>query len=271
MASIGQARPATTVRTPLFILGVALALVAFLAMFAFGVVFTARSQNSGQLRVVVAARDIQPREPITPDMLSLATLPATAAPPKAFVRATDLTGYSAVVEIYKGQTLTPNIVSSSPDQLAGPSASTFLPIPEGYIAITVPTGEQQGVGGYVATGDYINVIATVNTALYSNATPRTVTRTVFTSLYVIRVGPASALPKQGLPQGVSSSLTVVMSLCDAQYLDWLIANASLKYVLLSYHNYAKDTAAPDAGCPPTAAPGVIGPSLVDKRWAFTSG
>ena len=145
MASIGQARPATTVRTPLFILGVALALVAFLAMFAFGVVFTARSQNSGQLRVVVAARDIQPREPITPDMLSLATLPATAAPPKAFVRTTDLTGYSAVVEIYKGQTMTPNIVSSSPDQLAGPSASTFLPIPEGYIAITVPKDKPQGV------------------------------------------------------------------------------------------------------------------------------
>lgn len=270
MASIGQARTSTSIRTPLFILGVALALLAFLAMFAFGVLFTARSQSSGQVRVVIATRDIQPREPIALDMLSIGTLPASAVPPKAFVRPLDLTGYSAVVEIYKGEPITPNIVASSPDQLPT-GASTFLPIPKGYIAITMPTSEQQGVGGYVAPGDYIDVIASVNTGLYSPTNARSVTRTVFTNLYVIRVGPPSALPKQGQPQGVSSSLTVVMSLCDAQYMNWLIANASLKYVLLSYHDYATSTAAPDPACPPTDAPGVIGPNLVDKRWSFSSG
>ena len=38
MAAIGQTRPArtTNIRTPLFILGVGLALLAFLVMFAFG-------------------------------------------------------------------------------------------------------------------------------------------------------------------------------------------------------------------------------------------
>jgi pilus assembly protein CpaB len=270
MATIGQVRTTATIRTPLFIFGVALALLAFLAMFAFGVLFTARSQSSGQVRVVVAARDIQAREPITLDMLSIGTLPASAAAPKAFVRPFDLNGYSAVVEIFKGQAITSNIVASGPDQLAT-GASTFLPIPQGYIAITMPTNEQQGVGGYVAPGDYIDVIASVNTGLYSPTNARSVTRTVFTSLYVIRVGPPSALPKQGQPQGVSSSLTVVMSLCDAQYMNWLIANASLKYVLLSYHDYAASTAAPDPACPPTNAPAVIGPNLVDKRWGFSGG
>src|SRR5436190_1158492 len=99
MAAIGQARPTTpgSIRTPLFIAGIALALLAFLVMFAFGIVFANKSQSGAQLKVVVATRDIQAREPITADMISISSVPATAAPPKAFSRTADLTGFSAVV------------------------------------------------------------------------------------------------------------------------------------------------------------------------------
>src|SRR5207245_9525884 len=50
MAAISQTRPArtTNVRTPLFILGVGLALLAFLVMFAFGILFANRSQTGSQ-------------------------------------------------------------------------------------------------------------------------------------------------------------------------------------------------------------------------------
>lgn len=266
----GPVRPATSrIRTPLFILGVGLALLAFLAMFAFGILFANRSQVAGQVQVVVAARDIEPREPITPDMITLAKVPSTTLPPHAIVNSGELAGFSALVTIYKGAVVTSNVVTSNPDQIAGGAAS-FLPIPQGYVAMTLPTGEQQGVAGYIAQGDYMNVIATVNTGLFSTNSPRTVARTVFTSLYVIRVGPPSLAPKQGQAQGIASSLTVVMSLCDAQFMDWLISNASLKYVLLSYKDYSpKSLVAPDPGCPSVNEPGVVGPSQVDARWAFT--
>ena len=59
-----------------------------------------------------------------------------------------------------------------------------------------------------------------------------------------------------------------MSLCDAQYMDWLLSNASLKYALLSYHDYAKEQAPPDSACPSTTAPGLIGPAQVQGRWGF---
>jgi Flp pilus assembly protein CpaB len=271
MAAIGQSRPttATTIRTPLFILGVALALLAFLVMFAFGIVFANRYQPVGQARVVVAAQDIDPREPITPDMVTLGTVPANAIPPKAFLRLPDLSGYSALVLIYKGQAITANVVASNPDQIASGTASSFLPIPQGYVAMTLPTSEQQGVAGFIAQGDYIDVIATVNTGQFSPASPRTVARTVFNSLYVIRVGTQSVVPRQGQVQGLATSITVVMSLCDAQYMDWLLANATVKYALLSYHDYQKSAAPADAGCPSTAAPALIGPTQVDARWGFT--
>src|SRR5438874_1075909 len=188
-----------------------------------------------------------------------------AVPPHSFLRAADLTGFSALVAIYKGQTVTGNVVASNPDQI---TPSSFLPIPQGYIALTLPTSEQQGVAGFIAQGDYIDVIATVNTQLFSPVSPRQVTRTVFTSVYILRVGPQSVVPRQGQAQGLSSSITVLMSLCDAQYMDWLLSNATLKYDLLSYRHYTKQQAPPDPACPSTAAPGIIGPAQVQGRWGF---
>ena len=271
MATIGQARPGSTtiVRTPLFVLGVALALLAFLAMFAFGLLFSRGVSSASDVRAVAAVRDIQPREPITPDMLTFGSI-ASAGAQNAFLKLTDLNGFAAVVPIYKGEVITRNLVSSNPDDITG-AVSSYLPIPAGYVAMTLPTSEQQGVAGYVAQGDYIDILATLNTNLFLKGNERQVTRTVFTNVHVIRVGPASTLPKQGQPQGVSSSLTVTLSLCDAQYLSWLITNATLKYTLLSFHDYSATAPSADPGCPATSAPNVIGPALVDSRWAFTRG
>jgi len=263
-------RPSPRVRTPLFLLGVGLALLAFISMFAFGIIFANRSLPGSQVPVVVAAVDIQAREPISAAMVSVGQMPASSLPSHAFVRVADLKGYSAVVTIYKGQPLTANLVSTAPDQIQIGS-STYLPIPQGYVAMTLPSGELQGVAGYVTPGDYINILATVNTALFAPASPHMATRTVFINLHVIRVGPASVSPKEGQAIGIASSVTVVLSECDAQYLEWLLTNVTLKYVLLSYKDYDSKPVLPDPSCPSTSAPAVVGPAQVDARWAFTKG
>lgn len=264
-------RSTPRLRTPLFLLGVGMALLAFISMFAFGILFANRGLQGAQVPVVIATEDIQAREAITPGMLSLGRMPASGLPPHAFVRLADLTDYSAVVTIYKGQAVTANLVASNPDQIAS-STSTYLPIPPGYVALTIPTGELQGVGGYVAPGDYINVIATANSDLFHSQPSRQITRTVFTSLRVIRVGAPSAAPKEGQAFGVASSLTVVLSECDAQFLQWLLTNVTLKYLLLSYKDYATNSLSnPDPSCLPTTLPPAIGPSAVDARWGFTKG
>ena len=47
------ARQTTRVRTPLFLVGVGLALVAFIAMFAFGILFASRSSDGAKVPVVL--------------------------------------------------------------------------------------------------------------------------------------------------------------------------------------------------------------------------
>jgi Flp pilus assembly protein CpaB len=274
MAAISQSPPrpvvpAAGVRTPLFIFGVALALLAFLIMFAFGIVYVGRSQVGGTTSIVVAARDIQAREPIAVDSVTLAKIPTSAVPPKSFTRLIDLVGFAAVVPIYKGEAITQNVVTNS-DAIT-PAQASYLPIPQGYIAMQVPTSELQGVGGYPAQGDYIDVIASVNTGQFSPVNPHSVTKTVFTKLYILRVGPQTTVPRQGQPQGVSSSLTVVLTQCDALYLDWLLQNATLKYTLLSYKDYGTTPLAPDPSCSDAAASALIGPAQVDQKWGFTKG
>ena len=280
MAAIGQVRTApSTVRTPLFLVGVGLALFAFVAMFAFGIVFVRGSQSGRNVSVVVAAQDIAPRQPITPDLLSISNVPASALQPHAMTSVVQLSGFSALVAISKGQAITSNVVSSNPDEIALGGPTEYLPIPSGYVAITLPTSEQQGVAGYIAPADYIDIVATVNIDLIllnpngssSVLNHRQVTRTVFPGVKVIRVGPPSTAPKQGQPQGVASSITVLMTLCDAQYMNWLIQNAALKYVLLSYKDYDTNPPQPDTSCPSTASPEPIGPKAVDARWNFTKG
>jgi pilus assembly protein CpaB len=258
-------------RTPLFLLGVGMALLAFIAMFAFGILFANRGLPGRQVAVIVAAEDIQAREPITPSMLTVTEMPVSLVPPHAFVSLSDLNGDSALVAIYKGQALTANVVSSNPDQISNAELS-YLPIPQGYIAITIPTSELQGVAGYVSPGDYINIIATANSDLFFSKPSRLTTRTVFADVRVIRVGSPTAGPKQGQAIGVASSLTIVMSQCDASYLGWLLANVTLKYDLLNYKDYATTSmASPDPSCPANQAPPVVGPTAVDARWNFSKG
>ena len=53
MAAASQARTAAGIRTPLVLVGVALALLAFVAMFALGIVFVNRGGTGQQASIVV--------------------------------------------------------------------------------------------------------------------------------------------------------------------------------------------------------------------------
>jgi Flp pilus assembly protein CpaB len=248
-----------------------MALLAFASVFAIGLAMAGRATSgTRQVDVVVAARDIQAREELTTDALVLAPFPAAQVPAGALSLISAAKGQAAQAKILKGQPVTSNLLSSASEPLDG-SIGGYLPIPAGFVAVTLPTSEQQGVAGYIAAGDYVNVLATVSTSVFGQNPSKVVTKTAFTSLHVIRVGPAPVAANQAEPQkqGVSSSLTVVASDCDAQYLSWLVSNASIKYVLLSYKDYSPAPAQADSACPATTAPAGIGPGQVDARFGFT--
>ncbi|TMF39261.1 MAG: Flp pilus assembly protein CpaB [Chloroflexi bacterium] len=215
-------------------------------------------------RVVVASHDIKARTVITASDLTIANF--NPAPPEAFIAVKDVAGKGARVDLPAGQPITANLVAPSGDLLSS-SDVAYLPIPKGWIAVTVPTGEQVGVGGYVQIGDRITMLATINTAAFGQNPGRNVVLTVFRDIDVLRVGPANGATSTG---SVTSSLTVLMTGCDSEFLFWLLNNASMKYELESYTDYQGLPTQPDTKCPSVSSATGVGPKDVDGRWHFTT-
>jgi hypothetical protein len=92
---------------------------------------------------------------------------------------------------------------------------------------------------------------------------------VFHDLEVLRVGPASGGASGG--QAVTSSLTVLMTSCDSEFMFWLLTNSTLKYELESHTDYQGAPTAPSDACPRISSAAGVGPLEVDKRWHFTAG
>ena len=220
--------------------------------------------TTGGTRIVVAGHDIKARTVITAADLTLASF--NPAPPEAFTALKDVEGKGARVDIPAGLPITANLVGQA-GGLINESDVAYLPIPKGWVAVTVPTGEQVGVGGYVQVGDRITMLATINTTVFGQSPGRNVVLTVFRDVDVLRVGPANGGTTTGV---VTSSLTVLMTSCDSEYLFWLLNNASMKYVLESYTDYAGAPTQPDAKCPGVSSATGVGPKDIDSRWHFTT-
>jgi Flp pilus assembly protein CpaB len=231
---------------PFTILGILLAVLVIAAF----VLVALNAQNgaaSPSMSVVVATRDLQPRVAIDAAALQVTSIPVPGAYPKVyFTRLQDVAGLVPLVIIPTGQAVTSNEVAK-PSAALG-SQSEFLPIPSGYVAVTIPTSEQQGVANYIQPEDYISVIATVATA------GKVASKTIFTNLHVIRVG----TPGVAGAASSASSLTVVVTECQAEVITWFLNYAALKYVLESFHDYLQPgIQTPDPACPTvTAAKGV---------------
>jgi pilus assembly protein CpaB len=243
---------------------------AILAVLAFGTAAAVASLpllggSSTGTKVVVARNAIAARTRIQSSDLELKAISPT--PPESFTDLATVAGKGARVDIPAGSPVTANLITQTPDQLSN-SDNTFLPIPSGYVAVTVPTSEQVGVAGYVNVGDRINVLATISTSAFGASRSVPVVRTVFKDLNVIRVGPATTA-QAGSAQ-LTSSLTVLVTTCDAEYLYWLLNNAILKYELESFIDYGATPTQPDPACQSIASAGGVGPLEVDKKWHFTT-
>jgi Flp pilus assembly protein CpaB len=220
---------------PFTIVGILLALLV-IAAFVLVALNAGNQSGSPTMNVVVATKDLQPRVAIDAGSLELRSIPVPGTYPKVyFTRVQDVQGLLPLVAIPTGQAITSSDVAKSNAALG--SQSEYLPIPSGYVAITIPTSEQQGVANYIQPEDYISVIATVSTA------GKVASKTIFTNVHVIRVGTQGSATN-------ASSLTVVVTECQAEVITWFLNYAALKYVLESFKDYLQPgTVAPDPKCP----------------------
>jgi len=223
----------------LLIFGVFLAIVAFggaLLVGRTGGGATSLGTGAKNVPAVVATKDIPSSTQITADMVTIQQFSQDQAPPYAF-RAKDLVvGKFAAIPIHTGTAIIDYDVVSEAGAVQ-PAKQAYLPIPAGMIAMQIPTGELVGAGGYVQPDDRIDVLVSYQ----PTGAKQPVTKTTFTNLHVIRVGPAGSANTRG----ITSSLTVIVTLKQAEDLKWALDNTNYKFVLKSVKDY--DVPDPDAG------------------------
>ena len=227
-----------TSRRPFTLLGIVLALLV-IAAFVLVALNASSGTNVPYQSVVVATKDLPPRLPIDGAALDIKRVPVPPDYPAIyFSQVSEVKGMIPLVTILSGQAITSNDVVKASQALG--SQSQYLPIPSGYVALTIPTSEQQGVADYIQPDDYISVIATVQLG------GKVASKTIFTNLHVIRVGTNGS----AAASGAVTSLTVVVTQCQAEIITWFLSYAALKYSLESYQDYLQSGGqTKDPSCP----------------------
>jgi Flp pilus assembly protein CpaB len=263
------ARPRSGGGRIFIIIGLVLALVAFGLVVLFSSFGGARTGTGACpcSLVVYANKDIALRTQITTlDQVKVKSIPDAYKPAGAVVidsanSTKDTAGQNAAalkavqtfiaeVNIATDQPLLTSMLAKPGDTVSGAQAA-FLPIPAGYVAITLPTSELIGVGGYAQAGDYISILASFGSGK-SGAT-----QTVFTQLHILRVGAANLTVTSASSNSnnsaagttaPASSITVVVTPCQSELINWFQNNMTLRYELESYHDYAVAATGPDPKC-----------------------
>ena len=235
--------------------------------------------------VVVAAQSIPIRHQITDADLTTTKISGTLQ--NTYTKPGDVKGLISEIQITKGALITSDMLARDAGLIPAGSAPAYLPLASGYVAMTIPTGEQQGVAGHITLGDYITVIASASLTIFSTTgaqapgPAKVVSKTVFTNIHIIGLGPASANEQpasgasagggaQGATTGVTSSLTIELTQCDAEFFTWFLGNTTLRYTLESFNDYLKQPpSAPDPTCPTVATAQGVSQKEVEARYHFT--
>ena len=151
-------------RVVLIILGLALALVA-----GWGAFMLAQS-GTGQAPVIeesvlVAARDIPARTPITADDVTVRLVPIDEILPQSYTSATDVIGRVTAINVYADQQITPNLFATSAAgvdySILGPDEVVTDDSPF-WRAVAVSVPDERAVGGTLQNGQHVDLFVSVD-------------------------------------------------------------------------------------------------------------
>jgi Flp pilus assembly protein CpaB len=239
-------------------------------------------------KVVVAKQSIPSRHAITADDLDLQSVSgAFLNAHNTYANKTDVVNLIAEIQISIGSVITADMLAKDIGLVPAGATPAYLPLATGYVAYTIPTGEQQGVAGNITLGDYITVISSASLTVFATGAaapagpPKIVSKTVFTQVRVIGLGPrtvnvqpaggATTAGTSGPVGGIVSSLTIELTQCDAEYFTWFLNNTTLKYTLESFKDYlTTQPSASELGCPQVQSAQGVSQKEVENRYHFTN-
>jgi Flp pilus assembly protein CpaB len=270
------------------IVGLLLAVLAGAGVFFLGNLSGGGAIGGGPTTTVVIAKQAIPlRHAITADDLDTTKVSgAFTSANNTYANKSDVLNLIAEIQITKGSVITSDMLAKDIGLVPAGAAPAYLPLASGYVAMTIPTGEQQGVAGHITLGDYFTVIASASITVFNTSSaaptgpPKVISKTVFTNVRVIGLGPATAnvqpaggattVGGTGPVGGVTSSLTIELTQCDAEYFTWFLNNTQLKYTVESFHDYLTAPTAADPTCPTVQAAQGVSQKEVEARYHFSA-
>lgn len=129
-------------------------LAACLALAGFaGFLYYGQTQQASAL---IAGRDLAAGQQLTADDLAVRRVPASSLPEGALSSPDQAVGYFVAFPVMAGQYLTPRHLSRGP---AGAALTGGLPVPPGDRILSLPATPAAALGGALAPGDLVDVIA----------------------------------------------------------------------------------------------------------------
>ncbi len=228
----------------ILIIGIILALASGCLVF---FLVSRQGQPPGQLpvptrKVVVAVQDLPAGTPIVPDAVTLMEKPINEVPADALSSLEKTRGKLAAVDIYRGDIITEEMLTTKEKILAEKPISM---IPPGKVAFTIKVDELSSVAYSIQPGDYVDVLVGIDfvdvqresqcelpcpEGFTGSQIPRHVTQLTIQNAQVLNVGlrtlppPTEVVTPTGetQPQTVSYNyVTLLLSQQDALVLKYL--------------------------------------------------
>jgi pilus assembly protein CpaB len=203
-------------------------ITAILALITTGMVYFYLSQvkaasqenKAAMSEVVVAISTVPAHVKVTEEMLEIKKIPTEAVHADTYTAIADVVGGTTTTELIAGeQVLSDRVVTD-----AGDSPLAYQ-IPENMRAVTVPTTETSGIGGYIMPGDSVDVLV--------NYTPSADQKVVMTQLQNIKIlekGPYTT-GAEGQQTGVPTSLTLLVTPAQAEVIAYAAVNGTFYFTL----------------------------------------
>ncbi len=189
--------------------------------------------------VVVAQQNIANLGEILPEALGKADWPETSVPPGAFERTADVAGKVAIVPIYQGQMILPQMLLDKTKVKETRSNASFV-IPEGKVAVAFPINTLSSIAGAIQTGDMVDLMMTLSTGNKVMTGTQTiiinegaVTQFMLQDVTILNLGawPGPAGQDKAAAAPASSILTFALSPQDALALKAAREQGSIDLVL----------------------------------------
>lgn len=176
------------------------------------------------VKVVSAARGINPGEAIRPDDLTLRPIATIDAPEGTFLDVADLQGRVAQFQMVKGQPVLESLLAPQ-----GAAAGLQALVPQGMRAITIEVDEFSGLAGMIVPTARVDVLSTIR-GDQSASMARTIVQNVEVKAVGQRVSPRqeSKLPGE---QALSRSVTLLVTPEQAETIELAAVTSRPRLVL----------------------------------------